>query len=245
MERVAGASELLDGAPATRDMEANLRDLARVNRFLGGTGLSWHALRHVLARHPAERPFRLLDVGTGAADIPRGLLRRARSDGHDLEVEATDRRPEIVAIAARRGRAAGGPGQIEDGLRLRVADAASLPFEDRSFDAVHASLLIHHFEPDQVGPLLREMARVARTAVIINDLERHRRWWLAAVVLTRVATANRLTRHDAPLSVRRAYQPSEVRDMARAVGLRQEALFRGRFGHRYAMVLQPVGGGAR
>jgi hypothetical protein len=63
------------------------------------------------------------------------------------------------------------------------------------------------------------MARVARRGVIVNDVLRSRRSWLGAWVLTRVMTRNRYTRHDAPLSVQRAYTRRELRRMLAAAGL--------------------------
>src|SRR5512147_3071442 len=77
MERLANADELLDGPldePATLD--GNLRDLRRINRWLGGVTLSAAAL-DALAAHRAE--LTLLDVGTGGADIPIALARLART----------------------------------------------------------------------------------------------------------------------------------------------------------------------
>jgi SAM-dependent methyltransferase len=55
------------------------------------------------------------------------------------------------------------------GLRLVpvVADAEALPFADRSFDLVYVHDGLHHLEDPAVG--LREMARVARVAVSVNE----------------------------------------------------------------------------
>ena len=43
------------------------------------------------------------------------------------------------------------------------ATGRSLPFADGAFDVAHASLVVHHLDPDAVDRLLREMARVARS----------------------------------------------------------------------------------
>src|SRR4029078_12974935 len=88
-----------------------------------------------------------------------------------------------------------------EGLELAVTDGRLLPWPDRSFDVVHASLLVHHLEPPEALAVLREAARVARIGVIVNDLVRARRLLLGARVLLGVTTRNRYTRHDGPLSV--------------------------------------------
>ena len=64
--------------------------------------------------------------------------------------------------------------------------------------------------PDEAVRLLREMARVARLGVVVNDLDRSRLGWVGAWLLGHLLTGNRYTRHDAPLSVRRAYRADEM-----------------------------------
>jgi ubiquinone/menaquinone biosynthesis C-methylase UbiE len=231
MKRASGATELLDGPLEPRLLAGNLRDLARVNRWLGGNALSWRGLAHVLREVPRSEPVRFLDVGTGGADIPLALARRARQAGRLLDIVALDVRTEIVE-AARRAVAG------EPGLSVEKGDGDSLDHPAQSFDVVHASLVLHHLEPPAAGDLLLEMARVANRAVIVNDLVRARHLMLAAWALSHVATGNRYTRHDAPLSVRRAYQPDEVVRLAAGAGLVPERLLRDPLGHRYALVLR-------
>src|SRR5258705_12488702 len=68
MDRRTDAIELLDGPlddPAA--LAGNLRDLRRINRWLGGVRLSADAI-DALAAHREQ--LTVLDVGTGGADIP-------------------------------------------------------------------------------------------------------------------------------------------------------------------------------
>jgi len=231
MRRQAGAVELLDGPLHPRTLAANLRDLARVNRWLGGAGVSWRAIRPLLnERSPGQR-LSLMDIGTGAADIPRALLRKTAASDPTLEIVATDVRPEIVSLASLM--AARSPR-----LEVRLASEDRIHAADSSFDVVHASLVLHHLEPQAAVDLLREMARVARRAVVVNDLDRAWRWWAGAWLLTRVTTRNRYTRNDAPLSVRRAYRPNEIVQLAARAGLVQDARYWARPRYRYAITFR-------
>ena len=63
------------------------------------------------------------------------------------------------------------------------------------------------------------MGRVARLGIVVNDLDRSRLAWLGAWLLGHLLTGNRYTRHDAPLSVRRAYRLDEAVALLRAAGL--------------------------
>ena len=221
MERLKDAQELIDGPlddPAALD--GNLRDLRRVNRLLGGVTLSRTAIDGLLAATsgaPGDRStLELLDVGTGAADIPLALIAAWRRRGRRLRVTALEHRQELLDAARRVTPDA----TAEPDLALAVADGLGLPYPDGAFDVVHASLLLHHLEPADAVAFLREAGRVGRRGVVVNDLDRTRAALLAAHVLTRLVTRNRYTRVDAPLSVRRAYRIGEARALLLEAGLR-------------------------
>jgi hypothetical protein len=235
MRRLAGAAELLDGPlddPAV--LRGNLRDLARINRWLGGAATSTQALDRLLDGRTV--PHTLLDVGTGAADIPVALIGHAARSGRRLHVTAVDSRTEVLDAA----RAVDGRLATTDGLQLAVSDGRVLPWPDRSFDVVHSSLLVHHLEPPEALAFLREAARVARIGVVVNDLVRARRHWLGARVLLGVTTRNRYTRHDGPMSVLRAYTRMELRALLAGANLRPVAEIHALAGHRIAIAAVPM-----
>jgi SAM-dependent methyltransferase len=236
LRRLSGAVELLDGPlDDPRALDGNLRDLARVNRWLGGRRLSAAALEPLVPRvagRGIDRPVSLLDVGTGGADIPRWLIGAWQRNGRRLTVTAIDDRREVLASARRIT-----PGLDTRGdLVLAVADGRELPYEDDSFDIAHCSLVLHHLDERGAVRLLREMARVARCGVVVNDLARGRYLWLGAWLLAHLATRNRLTRHDAPLSVRRAWSSREARALLSVAGLHPIAERHAIAGHRWAVV---------
>jgi ubiquinone/menaquinone biosynthesis C-methylase UbiE len=229
VDRLSGAEELLDGPLDDRPaLVGNLRDLARVNRRLGGIDLSARAI-DVLA--PGRSPIEVLDVGTGGADIPLALIDRGRTRGRLIRVTGIDSRPEVLEAAALADRRVTATGE----LALHVADGQALPFPDAAFEIVHSSLVIHHLEPGEARALIAEMARVARLGVVVNDLVRGRAAWAGAWALSHLATRNRFTRRDAPLSVRRAYSVAELTALMASAGVRVERRFDGPFRHRVAL----------
>ena len=229
MQRVSMKPELLDGPlddPAT--LCANLRDLSRTNRWLGGTRLSSRAVDSLLA---GVDEASILDVGTGAADIPLALLDIARRRGHTYRVTAVDSRSEVIAAA----RTVSPVLLSTPDIVMEVANGRSLPYDDEDFDVSHASLVMHHLEPADAVAFLQELARVALIGVVVNDLIRSRLTLAGAWLTSRLFTTNRYTRHDAPLSARRAYSQSELVQLLDAAGLRVVAEFGGLFGHRRAL----------
>jgi ubiquinone/menaquinone biosynthesis C-methylase UbiE len=237
MDRLAGAEELLDGPLDDRAaLIGNLRDLARVNRRLGGADLSARAID---ALAPGRASIAVLDVGTGAADIPLALIERGRAAGRLITVTGIDSRPEVLEAAAVVDPRLTATGE----LTLHVADGLALPYPDHAFDVVHSSMVVHHLDPDAARVLFAEMRRVARVGVVVNDLVRGRANWIGAWLLARIATRNPLTRNDAPLSVRRAYSVAELTALMASAGLTVERRYDGFAGHRVALAAQRNGTG--
>jgi SAM-dependent methyltransferase len=239
MRRLAGTHELLDGPlddPAA--LRGNLRDLAWINRRLGGTRASRHAIERLLGRRSG--PHTVLDVGTGAADIPLALIAATAAGGRPLRVTGVDSRAEVLDAARDVDPRLAAAADLE----LVVGDGRSLAWADRAFDVVHASLVLHHLEPADAVAFLAEAARVARHGVVVNDLVRARHHWLGAKALLAVTTRNRYTRHDGPLSVRRAYTRIELRALLAAGGLRPVAEVPAFAGHRVAIAAVRIPGRA-
>lgn len=208
------AAELMDapGGLDPAELAANFRDIRRVNALLGGTHVVLRHLPGLLDLVPPDRPVSVLDLATGSADIPLALQRWACRQGRQLAITASDVADDMLAVADTHLRG-------EPGIVLAKHDARDVPLPDRSFDLVLCSLALHHFSPEEAVRVLQEMRRLARTGAIVNDLTRSRTGYAAAWLAAQFTTRNRLTRHDAPLSVKRAYTPVELRDLLRQAGI--------------------------
>src|SRR6185312_4297960 len=194
--------ELLDrpgNDPA--QLAGNLADLRRVNRWLGGVRLTLRGLERMTGELRPGDAIRILDVATGGADIPAAMARWARQRRLQAWILATDQSAEILRLAERSGATR---------VELAIADACRLPFADDSFDIATCSLVLHHLDPDEAVSMLREMSRVARLGIIVNDLVRNWTGYIGAWLFSHALTRNSLTRNDAPLSARRAYTRREM-----------------------------------
>jgi SAM-dependent methyltransferase len=194
-KRVIGR-EMLDEAP-DRAAQANLCDLRRIHRWLGG---HWIARRLLRRYFRPEESFLALDVG-------------AASSGMAESVGQWFPRAEIVSLDRIRRNLFAAPSP------KLVADAFRLPFARHSFDLVTCSLLLHHFPEEAIVSLLEEMRRVSRRAVIAIDLERH---WLASRFIPWTQPIfgwSGVTVIDGPMSVRAAFTAPELESLARQAGL--------------------------
>lgn len=199
--------EILDGSALDgEELKASLRHVAQVNHWLGGT----RALRsHLSPLIRAGERVRLLDVGTGNGETQEEIAAWARRCGCQVRWVGVDLSAQMIALAT--------PGV--GGAVLR-ADALRLPFADDEFDAVSCTLTLHHFDDQGAVKLVREMARVSRSLVLVNDLERNTVNRVGARLLALTWwRGNRITRHDGPLSVQRSFTAAELLELGRHAGL--------------------------
>jgi len=197
--------ELLDedlGTPA--EIAASLRDLRRINEWFGGTRTTTNLLRRI-ARAGECQSLSLLEVGAGNGHVPIAARQRLADEGMTVRVTLLDRAASHLP---------------RNGTPVVAGNALELPFREDAFDVVGCNLLAHHFEPNELGNLASEALRVARMAVLINDVIRSR-FHLALTYAGLPLFRSRMTWHDAPASVRRAYTLSEMREIVSRAGARR------------------------
>lgn len=225
--------ELLDAGEGTdEDVAKSLSDLRRINRFLGGRKVILRAISSYLDDTDSHR-VSLLDVGTGSADLPMAIAKECRQQGISPFIAAVDVSERNLRVSRERLG-------VSPDVHLVRADSLRLPFAPRSFDIVTASLFLHHFRDEDVVRLLADFGRIARRAVIINDLIRN----LVPYYFTRIAgpvlAASFLTRNDGPVSVLRGFTIAEMNDLARRAGLTVRELKR-LFPYRLSLIAGAAG----
>jgi SAM-dependent methyltransferase len=201
-------SELLDdpAAPAGA-VEASLRNISRSNRWFGGaSALRWGLLR-LLAGVPAGRTLTLLDLGTGAGDLPRAAVRWGARRGIGIRPLGL----ELSRVAARLARGRGVP--------TVVGCAGAPPVADRSVDIVTVSMVAHHFEAESVVELVRVCDRLARVGVVICDLRRSVLGAVAFRVGAHLLRFDPVTVADGLTSIRRGYTPRELSTLLARAGV--------------------------
>jgi ubiquinone/menaquinone biosynthesis C-methylase UbiE len=207
-------------------LEAALHHVAAVNRWLGARRA---LLRHLPWALPPGRS-RVLDVGTGAADLPTAVAAWARAEGRPVHITAVDPHHATLDVARRR------TGHIPD-IRLARADGLQLPFATGSFHLGLLSMTLHHMTASALVDILAELGRAARGGhVLVCELERSLPNYLGARLLSStVWRGNPITRHDGPLSVLRSFTAHELLELGRRAGLRDPRVHRHPF---YRLVLR-------
>ena len=199
MKRVV-VQELLDTDAGTpREVAQSITDLRMFNRAFGGVRTVSSTLRRIAERRKLKE-LSWMDVAGSEGFV--ALETRSALARSGITV-----RPVILDRARTH---------MDGRLPAVCGDALALPFAGDSFDVVGCSLFVHHLEPDELSRFAVEALRVARHAFLIHDLVRHP-MHLALSYLGFPLYRSRITRHDAPASVRRAYTVEEIRKILEPV----------------------------
>jgi len=212
-ERLTGSAlEHLDQANLdTRELRICLRDVERLNRWFGGATAVLAEVGRIVSERGLTGPIHVLDVGTGGADIPRAMVRWGELRRLSFRIVACDRHAAVIGAAA-----AGCSGAAS--IFILRADALALPFQPGHFDFVTCSLMIHHLSEDHAIRLLEGLRELPRRALIVSDLQRTRSAYAGVWLGTHLVCRSPFTRHDGPVSVRRAYTLDELRALSRRAG---------------------------
>jgi ubiquinone/menaquinone biosynthesis C-methylase UbiE len=205
------SEELLDeGNVPPEDMHRSLRDLRRINKYLGGINVYRALVRRFTPRS-------IVDVGTGTSDLLESVAHVPLRVGVDFKID------HLL--------------YLRDGSRVHrvVGDARRLPFRSGAVDLVTSSHFFHHFSPDENADILAESLRVARN-VAVTDTQRNVLVLLFVQLLGALRLVGRVTRLDAPASVRQGYTVAEARAIASQVSASTAKVVR-KWPFRWAMLL--------
>ncbi|MDE2572430.1 MAG: methyltransferase domain-containing protein [bacterium] len=202
--------ELIDDPQVDpRALLTSLQGIEGANRHFGGHAV---VLRELERLHRAGLPVaRVIDVGAGFGDLAEAVVAWGRRHGAEIEVLCIDRNPAVLEIARRRRAALAS-------VRFAQGDGRSLDLENHAADVALCTLTLHHLEPEEAVDLLRELRRISRLTPVVADLVRGALPYALVWLWSRVIARDALSRHDGPLSVRRAYTPGEALALARRAG---------------------------
>jgi ubiquinone/menaquinone biosynthesis C-methylase UbiE len=195
MKRVV-VPELLDNDEfSPREVADSLADIQMFNRRFGGIR-TMTTLLSTVATQRKLKSLSWLDVAGAYGDLASCTSKVMARKGIEVKPVLLDR---VVT-------------HLNNRITSVCADALSLPFRDNSFDVVGSCLFLHHLDPEQIVAFAAEGLRVARHAVLINDLVRDP-LLLALAYAGLPVYRSRISWHDGPASVRRAYTVNELKSI--------------------------------
>jgi 2-polyprenyl-3-methyl-5-hydroxy-6-metoxy-1,4-benzoquinol methylase len=190
-----------------------LRELEIINKYLGGFGVIISGLKSL----NLPEKFSVMDLGAGGGDTLRAVAGWMKRAGKTGPLTGVDYNPVMIKYAQNHA-------QTYPEIAFRQMDIFDPALNEYKADVVTCSLFCHHFEHESLVRLLRRMMELADSAVVINDLHRHWLAYYSIKILTGIFSKTYMVKHDAAVSVARAFKRKDwVRIMADA-GIRHYEL---------------------
>jgi hypothetical protein len=201
MERCVEA-EWLDELPAEDPAaRGSWRDLRVLNFWMGNARMVSRALNSVSA---CRQPIRIVELGAGDGHFMLQVARRLGPTWKGKPAVLVDRQRAVDCNTQAALEALGWQFEVVQAdvfvwLELSAAEAS---------DAVIANLFAHHFDDLRLATLLHGIARHAQIFVAVEP--RRSLWSFVFSQLVGMLGCNRVTRHDAPASVRAGFRGKEL-----------------------------------
>lgn len=189
-----------------------LKGLARLNYFSNSVSLLWKPLHKLALANPPSHTFSVLDVATGSGDIPLALCKKAQQAGIKIKFSVTDKSSFALNLVREKAQQCNLPIQC---FETDALEGPPFPIHD----VIICSLFMHHLDNDEAITLMKRMAKAARVAILINDLERSWLNWNMVWIASHLLTRSPVVHMDGPRSVAGAFNQGEVLELAKQAGL--------------------------
>lgn len=183
-------------------LQDTLEGIARINKRLGGNKATIEGLATILKTMPGNKPIRIADLGCGSGDMLRAIADHGRKNNHTLQLIGIDNNEFTVNYARECSK---GYPEI---MYLKM-DVTGAEFKELDFDIILATLFLHHFKEEEIGPLMNTLLKNSRCGMVINDLHRSK----LAYYLFRLISLfipNQMIRNDGAISVLRGFKKKEL-----------------------------------
>lgn len=195
-----------------------LTELKYINKYLGGNSVTKDGIKILAANN--KQKFSVLDAGGGASDVLLSLDINAEINSLDLNY--------AISLFVKKN---------SPFVNAINGDALNLPFKPLSFDIVHLSLFLHHFNEEKIIMLLKNFLLLCRVGIVINDLRRSGLAYAGIKIITMLFSKSAMVKNDAPLSVKRAFRKKELIELLTASGINNYIIKR-KWAFRWLIVIK-------
>lgn len=225
-----GEEEIMDDFSLRGDaLKRTLKDLDKINRWLGGTSITMDGIQEILAGADVKGQVRIVDVGCGNGSMLREIARFGRKKDLMMDLVGIDANPFAIEIAREEAK------RFPE-ISFEHMDVFSEAFDQVHGDIILCTLTLHHFKDEEIQCLLQSVAERTAMGIVINDLQRSRMAYYLFQLFCRVFIDNELARKDGLTSIRRSFRKKDLEAYCRNLELGSRRI-RWKWAFRYQCVL--------
>lgn len=199
------------------ELKKTLKDLDKVNRWLGGNKITIEGVDYLLKKGSFEAPLKIIDVGCGNGSLLKEVAEFGKRRGLKMQLLGIDANEHAIDIA--RENTAEFP-EIE----FAALDVFSEKFRSREADIILCTLTLHHFSDDDIKHLMETFTEMASLGVVINDLQRSKTAYYLFEAFCAVFISNEINRKDGLTSILRSFRKEDLQKYGSGLKVREQII---------------------
>lgn len=216
------------------ELENTLRDLDKINKWLGGNKITLQGVKELLQTYPIEKPVHIVDVGCGNGTMLREIATWGRSTDYEIKLTGIDANPHAIGIAERTS-------EYFPEITYKSQNIFSEDFRKQKFDIILCTLTLHHFKNDEIEEILDGFYRQATLGVVINDLHRSKQAYFLFKAFCKVFINNKIAKDDGLTSILRGFKKKDLKRFASRIPSKNQKI-KWKWAYRYQWIIAKQNG---
>lgn len=225
--------ELMDDPNLPKEqLNVALRDITKVNRYLGGNQITVAGIRQLMRSQPDKTEWSIVDVGCGNGEMIRHIAKTFKKGSHKFHLKGVDINGESIKMAK----------EFSSDLKnvdFEVVDILNITSKELPCDILVCNLTMHHFSDAEIHIFLAKFYKLAAVGVVINDLHRSVIAYQLFRGFSRIFMKSPIARHDGRISIARGFRLEELKQFSQHLGFKSDSI-RWKWAFRYLWVIKKI-----
>lgn len=225
--------ELMDDPTLPKEqLNVALRDITKVNRYLGGNQITVAGIRQLMQSQPEKKEWSIVDVGCGDGEMLRHIAVTFAKSPLVFNLKGVDINKESIQMAQEKAK-------DYDSVHFEVMDILKITPEALPCDILLCNLTMHHFSDAEIYIFLSKFYKLSSVGVVINDLHRSVIAYQLFRGFSRIFMKSPIARHDGRISIARGFKLNELKKFSQHLGFKSDSI-RWKWAFRYLWVIKKI-----
>lgn len=213
-----------------KEMENLLKDLKRVNRWLGGNKITIDGIQKLLQNHSNTEKITILDIGCGDGELLRKCADFGLRNNFNFECVGLDFNANIIEFAKEQSR-------DYHNIKFQKVDVFLEENLILNCDIALCTLFLHHFSNEKIESILKHLIRNANIGIVVNDLHRNRQAFELFKIVSKLFLKTETARNDGLISIAKGFKKTELERISKKIP-NQQSQIHWRWAYRYQWILK-------
>lgn len=214
------------------DLQLALKDIALVNKYLGGNQISINALEKLILAHPEKKEWKVVDVGCGDGEVLRQVVGYFRKRSYKITFLGIDINEKSIQHARIKSEG-------YDNLSFNLQDILTIDEYTFECDVILCTLTMHHFSDEQLLVFIEKFKKLASIGVIVNDLHRSKIAYHLFQLFSAIFMKSMIAKYDGRISIARSFKKKELETYSKILALNDYSIH-WKWAFRYVWVIKTI-----